>query len=164
MTENIIETKGLRERIVTVVAERMAGSQEPARHTHIECHCPDRKHRRDDEGECCFCPDCASKFAILLGFPATDTAPENEGPDDTPCRCVTCNRLITLHNTPEVRWGITAAGAEQELEHWETGLGASRGGPRNPDEWREFMLMVEAIRDVHLPRVEALIRVAAAAA
>lgn len=75
-----------REEMIAIVSERMAGSQEAARHTHIECFCPDRKHRRDDYDEGCFCPDCAAKAAVDLGYPATDTQPEAEGPDDSPYR------------------------------------------------------------------------------
>jgi len=146
-----------REEIQAYVAERMAGSQEAARHTHIECWCPDLEHRRDTYDGGCYCPACAAKAAAALGYPETDTEPEHEGPDDTPRWCDTCDRLITLRSTPDIEWGITADGALEELEHYETGLGFERGEPKTPDDWRVFMLLVDAIEEEHLPRVVAVI-------
>lgn len=146
-----------REEMVAIVSERMAGSQEAARHTHIECFCRGRVHRRDDYDEGCFCPDCAAKAAVDLGYPATDTEPETEGPDDGPRWCQTCGRLITLRDTSDLAWGITPDGALEELQHYESGLGFEKGEPKTPDGWRVFLLCVDAIAEEHLPRVERVI-------
>jgi hypothetical protein len=143
--------------LVAIVVERMAGSQEPGRHTHIECNCDDRDHRRDIYDDGCFCPECAALGAVALGYPPTDTEPEKEGPDDSPQRCETCGRLITLRNTEDLEWGVTPDGALEELQHFETGLGFKRGEPKTPDDWRLFLLCVDAIADEHLPRVAAVI-------
>lgn len=146
-----------REELIAIVTERMAGSQPAARHTHIECWCPDRAHRREDYDEGCYCPDCAAKAAVALGYPATDTELETEGPDDGPRWCQECGRLITLRDDPERPWGITSDGALEELVHYESGLGAERGEPKTPDDWRVFLLCVDAIAEEHLPRVEAVV-------
>jgi hypothetical protein len=146
-----------REEMIAIVTARMAGSQEPARHTHIECNCDDLAHRRDDYDVGCFCPDCAAKAAVELGYPPTDVKPENEGPDDNPQWCDDCGRLITLRDAEWLAWGITSAGALEELEHYESGLGFERGEPKTPDDWRGFLLLVDSIADEHLPRVRAVI-------
>jgi hypothetical protein len=146
-----------RSELTAMVEARAVGAQEAVRHTHIECNCPDLAHRRSDFDEGCFCPDCAIAAAVALGYPPTDTEPEKEGPDDGPQWCENCGRLITLRSTPDLPWGITAEGALAELEHYETGLGFKRGEPRTPDHWRNFLLVVDAIAEEHLPRVEAVI-------
>lgn len=140
-----------------IVERRATGSQEPARHTHIECWCDGHIHRRDDYDPGCFCPDCAARAAVKLGYPATDTEPEREGPDDSPQWCEECGRLITLRSTPDLSWGITSDGALEELEHFESGLGFERGEPKTPDDWRVFQLIVDVIAEKHLSRVEAVI-------
>jgi hypothetical protein len=146
----------IRAELIAIVESRAVGAREPARHTHIECHCPGLVHRRDDYDKGCFCPACASAAAVNLGYPATDTKPENEGPDDSPRRCETCDRLITLRSTLDLEWGITPDGALEELEHYETGLGFERGEPQTPDQWQDFLLVVDSIADEHMPRVEAV--------
>ena len=144
--------------LVAAVEKLAAGSREPARHTHIECNCAGRVHRREDYDQGCFCPDCAAATAVELGYPATDTESEVEGTDDSPQWCEKCGRLITLRDAPDLPWGITPEGALDELEHFESGLGFTRGEPSTPDDWREFLLTVDAIDDEHLPRVDAVIR------
>jgi hypothetical protein len=143
--------------MVAIVVARTAGAKQPMRHTHIECWCPDREHRRDDYDEGCFCPPCASEAAVALGYPATDAEPEAEGADDGPRFCQTCDRLITLRSTDDIEWGVTLDGALDELAHYETGLGFERGEPKTPEDWQVFLLMVDAIAEEHLPRVEAII-------
>jgi hypothetical protein len=147
-----------RQELIATVEALAAGAREPARHTHIECNCADLAHRRDDYDQGCFCPDCAAAAAVALGYPATDTEPEGEGADDRPCWCERCDRLITLRSTPDRAWGITPDGALEELKHYEAGLGFERGEPRTPDQWQDFLLLVDSIADEHLPRVEAVIQ------
>lgn len=146
-----------REELAAIVVTRMFGSAEPAHHTHIECQCPGGVHRADQPDEGCFCPECAAKEAVRRGFNAKDIEPESEGPEDNPSWCESCGRLITLRTTPELLWGITPRGALEELEHFESGLGAERGEPKTPDDWRLFLLLVDNIDEEHLPRVEALL-------
>ncbi len=146
-----------RKELVKAVSERMAGSPEASRHTHLECWCPDREHRRDDYDHGCFCPACAAKEAVRLGYPDTDTEPETEGADDGPQWCERCGCLITLRSTPDEEWGITPDGALEELEHYETGLGFQKGEPKTPGDWRVFLLLVDSIADEHLPRVERVV-------
>lgn len=147
-----------RAELVAIVTERMAGSKPAARHTHIECRCSDLAHRREEHETGCFCPACAAKEAKARGLLRTDTEPEAEGPDDRPQWCEKCGRLITLRDSDDLAWGITADGALEELEHFETGLGAKRGEPKTPDDWRVFLLCVDAIDEEHLLRVEAVMR------
>lgn len=147
-----------REEMVAVVTERMAGSPEPQPHTHIECFCPGFIHRRDDYDEGCFCPGCAAKAAVALGYPPTDIEHDNpmgctgEGDVDDAVRwCETCGALISAE--------ITKVAAEEELPHWEAAPHVERNGgpPTTPTHWREFLLMVKAIDASLLPRVEAII-------
>jgi hypothetical protein len=115
---------------------------------------------KDGEFECednCFCPPCAAVVAVERGYAPTDTSPEAEGADDQPNWCQRCGRLITLRSTADLEWGITPDGALEELEHFETGLGADRGEPNTPDTWLDFLLLVDSIAEEHLPRVEAVI-------
>lgn len=146
-----------RQDLIAIVEERAAGAPEAARHTHIECRCPDGDHRREDYDEGCFCPACAADAAVELGYPATDTLGEVEGPDDCPKWCEKCDRLITLRDSPDLAWGITPDGALEELEHYESGLGFERGEPKTPDDWRVFLLLVDSIDEQHLPRVARVI-------
>lgn len=154
----------LRQQLVAIVEALAEGSQEPARHTHIECNCPNLVHRTDEFEQGCFCPDCASAEAVKRGLDSEDTEPENEGPDDRPQWCEDCGRLITLRTTPDLLWGISPDGALEELEHYESGLGFEKGEPKTPDDWRVFLLLVDAIDAEHLRRVEAVIKRATAGA
>lgn len=147
-----------RAEMITIVEQLAVDSQEPARHTHIECRCEDRAHRRGDYEQGCFCPDCAAAAAVKLGYPATDTEPERDGPDDAPQWCEECGRLITLRSTPDLPWGITVDGALEELEHFESGLGFEKGEPRTPDDWQVFLLLLDSISEEHLGRVESVIK------
>lgn len=141
------------------IAKRLArGSQPAARHTHIECFCPGYVHRRDDYDIGCFCPECASKAAVKLGYPPTDVEPEKEGTDDSPQWCEDCGRLITLRDSKVLIWGISANGALEALEHYESEFALKKGEPKTPDDWRRFLLLVDAIEEEHLPRVEAVVR------
>ena len=152
-----------RSSLIAVVEKLAAGAREPARHTHVECCCPDQEHVSLEPTEgCCFCPDCAAAEAIALGMPATDTRHEAEGADDRPEWCAKCGRLITLRSSDDIAWGVSPDGALEELEHFETGLGFERGEPKTPDDWMVFLLMVDTIAEEHLPRVEALVRLRAA--
>jgi hypothetical protein len=151
------DRRNLRERLTEIVEKLAEGSQEPAHHTHIECNCPGLVHRTDEFEEGCFCPECASEEAVKRGLDAEDIELENEGPDDNPKWCQNCDRLITLRTTPDLLWGITPEGALEELEHFETGLGAEKGEPKTPDDWRVFLLLVDSIDETHLRRVEAVI-------
>lgn len=147
-----------RKTMTAIVEARAVGARSAARHTHIECNCDDGAHRRSDYDEGCFCPECAVAAAVALGYPPSDTEPEHEGADDSPRWCDTCDRLITLRNTPDLEWGITPDGALEALEHYETGLGFQRGEPQTPEQWQDFLLLVDSIASEHLPRVEAVIR------
>lgn len=115
------------------VARRMAGSKSAQQHTHIECNCPDLKHRRAEYDIGCFCPSCASKAAVKLGYPATDTSPEAPGEDDNLQFCQDCGALITTE-------GLTADGINEELDHWR----ANPKRPQSADEWLEFSLCLAA--------------------
>lgn len=128
----MIVDEATRDVIRTEVARRMADSKPAQQHTHIECWCPDRKHRRNVYDTGCFCPSCASKAAVALGYPATDTDSEAEGPDDSPQFCEDCGVLITTE-------GITADGIDEELTHW-----MKQGGPKTASDWREFHLCLAA--------------------
>lgn len=152
-----------RDELIKVVEGFAVGARAAARHTHIECNCSNLAHRRDDYDQGCFCPECASAAAVALGYPSTDTESEVEGADDQPRWCEGCGRLITLRSTPDLEWGITADGALEALEHFETGLGFERGEPNTPDTWLVFLLLVDSIDGEHLPRVEAIVRAAMAA-
>lgn len=118
-----------RDVIRTEVARRMAGSKEAQQHTHIECNCDDLRHRHAEYDVGCFCPPCAAKHAVSLGYPATDTEPETEGLDDNAKFCETCGALITTE-------GLTPDGIDEELSHWV--LNPQR--PNSAAEWREFAL------------------------
>lgn len=156
------DRRSLRQRLAETVEKLAEGSKEAARHTHIECNCTGLIHRTDGFEEGCFCPECASEEAIARGLDAEDTEPDGEGPDDNPKWCFKCDRLITLRTTPEVLWGLTPNGALEELGHFETGLGAQKGEPKTPDDWRVFLLLVDSIDEIHLRRVEAVIKRATA--
>lgn len=148
----------LRQRLVAIVEKLAEGAREPARHTHIECNCPGLVHRKDEFEQGCYCPECASKEAVKRGLDTEDTEPENEGPDDNPQWCENCGRLITLRTKPDLLWGISPAGALEELKHFETGLGAENGEPKTPDDWQVFLLLVDSIDEAHLRRVGAVIK------
>lgn len=147
----------LRQKLVAIAEAQSVGSREPARHTHIGCRCGNNDHLDlSDQG--CFCPPCAVYEAARRGFDANDVEPENEGPDDSPQWCEDCNVLITLRNAPDLDWGISQDGAEEELEHYEPGgLGFDRGEPSTPDHWRVLLLVIDSIADEHLVRVEAVV-------
>lgn len=149
--------RDLRSALIQAVEAKAVGSPEAQPHTHIECFCDGHIHRRDDYDDGCFCPPCAAAHAVSLGYPATDTEPETEGPDDTPQWCEKCGCLITLRSTPDEEWGITPAGALEELEHYETGLGFQKGEPKTPTDWRVFLLLVDSIADEYLPRVARIV-------
>jgi hypothetical protein len=148
VTTNEMTDGDLRQCLINVVAQRMAGSPEAAQHTHVECHCNTRGHRTDKFEEGCYCPECAVKEAVARGLDERDTEPEADGPDDSPQWCDRCDRLITTE--------ITAVGARDELNHWESGEPGTRLDSQA--KWREFMLCVQAIHDEHLPRVDRLVR------
>ena len=140
-----------REELVVVAERRSRRARKAMRHTHIECFCDDRRHRRDNYDHGCFCPPCARKAAVKLGYPATDIEPEHEGPDDSPQFCQTCDRLITLRTTPSLEWGITPDGAQEELKHWE------KTRPTAPGDWLCVLLMLDSLAEEFLPRAEAVI-------
>lgn len=153
-----------REEMIAVVTARMAGSPEAQPHTHIECFCPGFIHRRDDYDEGCFCPGCAAKAAVALGYPPTDIEHDNpwgctgEGDVDDAVRwCETCGALMSAE--------INEDAAEDELLHWETPRETTEtrcgGPPSTAVEWREFLLTVKAIDSSLLPRAWAIIELAA---
>ena len=157
------DAKLLRRHLVTIAEAQAVGSREPAQHTHIECFCQGYVHRRDDYDEGCFCPECAAEHAVKLGYPSTDTRPENEGPDDSPQWCEECDVLITLRSSPDLDWGISPRGALEELEYYEKpGLGFDRGEPSTPDQWQVFLLVIDSIADEYLPRVVDVVNAALA--
>ncbi len=147
-----------RSELIAIIERRALGATPAAWHTHIECFCNDPEHHGDMDDSGCFCPNCASEAAVKRGFDAEDIVPENEGPDDNTQWCEECGRLITLRSTPDLDWGISADGALEELEHFESGLGFERGEPKTPDDWQVFLLIVDSIDEEHLPRVEAIVR------
>lgn len=155
------DTQMPRQKLVALAEAQAVGSQEPARHTHIDCRCGNDDHLDlSDQG--CYCPMCAIYEAVRRGFDANDVKPENEGPDDNPQWCENCGALITLRDDEWLRWGISPDGAEEELEHYETGLGFERGEPSTPDHWRVLLLVIDSIADEHLARVEAVVNAALA--
>ncbi len=138
--------ENIRANLLFIVKARAAGAPPAQPHTHIECFCYDHIHRRDDYDDGCFCPACASKAAVALGYPPTDITEDVETPwdgDDLPRWCETCGVLISTLITPD--------GALEELDEYE------RRPRTSPEEWRDFALCVENIADEYLPRVEAVV-------
>jgi hypothetical protein len=134
-----------RDQMKTIVAERARGAREAVDPCRVFDKDGTYLYFNDDANDLDMCLACAEKLLERREI-ETDRLVEMEGDEsDTLHFCGGCGAPIDE--------ALTRSGAADELEHWE-----DHGLPSTPDDWSEFLRMVNGLDEALLPRVDALLQ------